>query len=404
MELAGKRIILGITGSIAAYKAVYLLRLLIKEGAKVQVIMTPAAKEFVGPLTFSALSGNPVLSDFFASEGGEWNSHVDMGVSADLMLVAPITATTLGKMAHGVADNLLLTTYLSARCPVVVAPAMDMDMYHHPSTQRNLDILKGYGNLVIEPGSGELASGLEGRGRMEEPEEILNFIKQLGSEPVKKKLLNKQVLVTAGPTHENIDPVRFIGNHSSGKMGIAIAEAFAAEGASVSLVIGPVSLESQMSGIKVTRVTTADEMFEACSALMEKMDVAVFNAAVSDYTPIEALGKKVKRGEGEWILRLEPTRDIAAEMGRRKTEGQVLVGFALETDREEEHALSKLKKKNLDLIVLNSMRDEGAGFGTDTNKVTMIDRSGNLDKFELKPKNQVAYDLVQRVIKMIDHA
>ena len=404
MELAGKRIILGITGSIAAYKAVYLLRLLIKEGAKVQVIMTPAAKEFVGPVTFSALSGNSVLSDFFASEGGEWNSHVDMGVSADLMLVAPITATTLGKMAHGVADNLLLTTYLSARCPVVVAPAMDMDMYNHPSTQRNLDILKGYGNLVIEPGSGELASGLEGRGRMEEPEEILNFIKQLGSEPVKKKLLNKQVLVTAGPTHENIDPVRFIGNHSSGKMGIAIAEAFAAEGASVSLVIGPVSLESQMSGIEVTRVTSADEMFEACSTLMEKMDVAVFNAAVSDYTPVEASGKKVKRGEGEWILRLEPTRDIAAEMGSRKTEGQVLVGFALETDKEEEHALSKLKKKNLDLIVLNSMRDEGAGFGTDTNKVTMIDRSGNLEKFELKPKNLVAYDLVQRVIKMIDHA
>jgi phosphopantothenoylcysteine decarboxylase/phosphopantothenate--cysteine ligase len=404
MELAGKRIILGITGSIAAYKAVYLLRLLIKEGAKVQVIMTPAAKEFVGPVTFSALSGNTVLSDFFASEGGDWNSHVDMGVSADLMLVAPITAATLGKMAHGVADNLLITTYLSARCPVVVAPAMDMDMYHHPSTQRNLNILKGYGNLVIEPGSGELASGLEGRGRMEEPEEILRFIRQLDSTPVKKKLLNKQVLVTAGPTHENIDPVRFIGNHSSGKMGIAIAEAFAAEGASVSLVIGPVSLESHMSGIEVTRVTSADEMFEACSTLMEKMDVAVFNAAVSDYTPAETSGKKVKRGEGEWILRLEPTRDIAAEMGRRKSEGQVLVGFALETDREEEHALSKLKKKNLDLIVLNSMRDEGAGFGTDTNKVTMIDRSGNLDKLELKPKNQVAYDLVQRVIKMIDHA
>jgi phosphopantothenoylcysteine decarboxylase/phosphopantothenate--cysteine ligase len=404
MELAGKRIILGVTGSIAAYKAVYLLRLLIKEGAEVQVIMTAAAKEFVGPPTFSALSGNSVLSDFFASEGGDWNSHVDLGVSADLMLVAPLTATTLGKMAHGVADNLLVTTYLSARCPVIVAPAMDMDMYRHPSTQRNLDILRGYGNQVIEPGIGELASGLEGRGRMEEPEEIVNFIRQLASEPSKKKLLNKRVLVTAGPTHENIDPVRFIGNHSSGKMGKAIAEAFAAEGASVSLILGPVSLETHLAGIEVTRVTSASEMFDACSALMEQMDVAVFNAAVSDYTPAEPSGKKLKRGEGEWILRLEPTRDIAAEMGRRKTEGQVLVGFALETDNEEQHALSKLKKKNLDLVVLNSMQDVGAGFGTDTNRVTMIDRKGNSEKYELKPKSQVASDLVQRVIKMMDDA
>jgi phosphopantothenoylcysteine decarboxylase/phosphopantothenate--cysteine ligase len=308
-------------------------------------------------------------------------------------------------MAHGVADNLLVTTYLSARCPVIVAPAMDMDMYQHPSTQRNLDLLKGIGNLVIEPGSGELASGLEGRGRMEEPEEILSFIRQLGgSEPSKKKLLNKRILVTAGPTHENIDPVRFIGNHSSGKMGIAIAEAFAAEGASVSLVIGPVALETHAAGIQVTRVTSASEMFEACSVLMEDIEVAVFNAAVSDYTPVQTAGKKVKRGEGDWTLHLEPTRDIAAEMGRRKKDGQVLVGFALETDHEEENALSKLKKKNLDLVVLNSMRDEGAGFGTDTNRVTMIDRSGNLEKFELKPKSQVASDLVRRVIKLIEHA
>jgi phosphopantothenoylcysteine decarboxylase/phosphopantothenate--cysteine ligase len=282
---------------------------------------------------------------------------------------------------------------------------MDMDMYQHPSTQRNLDLLKGIGNLVIEPGSGELASGLEGRGRMEEPEEILSFIRQLGgSEPSKKKLLNKRILVTAGPTHENIDPVRFIGNHSSGKMGIAIAEAFAAEGASVSLVIGPVALETHAAGIQVTRVTSASEMFEACSVLMEDIEVAVFNAAVSDYTPVQTAGKKVKRGEGDWTLHLEPTRDIAAEMGRRKKDGQVLVGFALETDHEEENALSKLKKKNLDLVVLNSMRDEGAGFGTDTNRVTMIDRSGNLEKFELKPKSQVASDLVRRVIKLIEHA
>jgi len=404
MNLAGKHIILGVTGSIAAYKAVYLLRLLIKEGAEVQVIMTPAAMEFVGPVTFSALSGNTVLSDFFSTEGGDWNSHVEMGVSADLMLVAPITATTLGKMANGVADNLLLTTYLSARCPVVVAPAMDMDMYQHPSTQRNLEILKGYGNLVIEPGKGELASGLEGPGRMEEPEAILSFIRQITSEPSKKKLLNKQVLVTAGPTHENIDPVRFIGNHSSGKMGFAIAEAFAAQGAKVHLVTGPVSLDTHSAGVEVIRVTSAGEMFERCSELMDRMDIAVFNAAVSDYTPVSTSGKKVKRGTGEWTIQLKPTKDIAAEMGRRKSAGQVLVGFALETDNEMEHARLKLEKKNLDLVVLNSMRDRGAGFGTDTNRVTMIDRLGNIDKYELKPKVQVAGDLVQRVLKILEDA
>jgi phosphopantothenoylcysteine decarboxylase/phosphopantothenate--cysteine ligase len=404
MELAGKRIILGITGSIAAYKAVYLLRLLIKEGAEVQVIMTPAATEFVGPVTFSALSGKPVLTDFFAEEGGDWNSHVDLGVNSDLMIVAPLTATSLGKMAHGIADNLLITTYLSARCPVVVAPAMDTDMYQHPSTHRNLDILKGYGNQVIEPGTGELASGLEGRGRMEEPDEILQIIKQLAPGPSKKKLLNKRVLVTAGPTHENIDPVRFIGNHSSGKMGFAIAEAFAAEGASVSLITGPVTIQTHAPGIEVTRVTSAGEMFEACSALMDRMDVGVFNAAVSDYAPAEPSVKKIKRGEGEWTLRLKPNKDIAAEMGSRKSRGQVLVGFALETDNEEAHAMEKLKKKNLDLMVLNSMRDEGAGFGSDSNRVTIIDRSGNTEKFELKPKHLVAADLVSRVIKMMDDA
>jgi len=404
MDLAGKRIILGVTGSIAAYKAVYLLRLLIKEGAEVQVIMTPAAKEFVGPVTFSALSGKTVLSDFFGSEGGDWNSHVDMGVSADLMLIAPITATTLGKMANGVADNLLVTTYLSARCPVVIAPAMDMDMYKHPSTQRNLEILKGYGNMVIEPGKGELASGLEGPGRMEEPEEILSKIRQIKSEPSKKKLLNKQVLVTAGPTHENIDPVRFIGNHSSGKMGFAIAEAFAAEGARVHLVTGPVALETKARGVEVLRVTSAGEMFECCSELMDRMDIVVFNAAVSDYTPASVSGKKVKRGTGEWSIQLKPTRDIAAAMGQRKSEGQVLVGFALETDNEEEHALRKLEKKNLDLMVLNSMQDRGAGFGTDTNRVSMIDRMGNIEKYELKPKAEVAVDLVQRVLKILEDA
>lgn len=404
MDLAGKRIILGVTGSIAAYKAVYLLRLLMKEGAEVQVIMTPTGREFVGPVTFSALSGKTVLSDFFSSEGGDWNSHVDMGVSADLMLIAPVTATTLGKMAHGVADNLLITTYLSARCPVIVAPAMDMDMYRHPSTQRNLETLKGYGNHIIEPGKGELASGLEGEGRMEEPENILAFIRQMESGPSKKKLLNRQVLVTAGPTHENIDPVRFIGNHSSGKMGFAIAEAFAKAGAQVQLVTGPVSLESHAAGVQVSRITSAAEMYERCSALMDQMDVAVFNAAVADYTPVLSHKKKVKRGAGAWSIELKPTRDIAAEMGKRKKPGQVLVGFALETDNEVEHARSKLKKKNLDLVVLNSMQDSGAGFGTDTNQVTMIDSSGNVEVYELKPKDQVADDLVMRVIKMLKDA
>jgi phosphopantothenoylcysteine decarboxylase/phosphopantothenate--cysteine ligase len=404
MDLAGKRIILGVTGSIAAYKAVYLLRLLLKEGADVQVVMTPTAREFVGPVTFSALSGKTVLSDFFNSEGGDWNSHVEMGVSADLMIIAPVTATTLGKMTSGVADNLLVTTYLSARCPVVVAPAMDMDMYRHPSTQRNLEILKSYGNFVIAPVKGELASGLEGPGRMEEPERIISFIRGLESTPSKKKLLNRQVLVTAGPTHENIDPVRFIGNHSSGKMGFAIAGAFAAEGAEVHLVTGPVSLECHEKGVEVIRVTSAAEMFERCSELLDQMDVAVFNAAVSDYTPVSSSGKKIKRTDGVWTLELKATRDIAAEMGKRKKTGQVLVGFALETDNEIEHARQKLEKKNLDLVVLNSMQDRGAGFGTDTNRVTMIDSAGKIERYGLKPKARVAQDLVQRVLKMLENA
>jgi phosphopantothenoylcysteine decarboxylase/phosphopantothenate--cysteine ligase len=404
MDLAGLRIILGVTGSIAAYKAVYLLRLLIKEGAEVQVLMTPTAREFVGPVTFSALSGKTVLSDFFSSEGGDWNSHVEMGISADLMLIAPVTATTLGKMANGIADNLLITTYLSARCPVVLAPAMDMDMYLHSSTQRNLELLKDYGNYVIEPGKGELASGLEGPGRMEEPEEIISKIRQIESKPSKKKLLNKQVLVTAGPTHENIDPVRFIGNHSSGKMGFAIAEAFAAQGAQVHLVTGPVSVECRCKDVQVIRVRSAAEMYERCSEVMDQMDVAVFNAAVSDYTPVSSFEKKVKRDDGTWTIELKPTRDIAAEMGKRKKAGQLMVGFALETDNELEHARQKLEKKNLDLVVLNSMQDQGAGFGTDTNRVTIIDSQGKIDKFDLKPKAQVAQDLVQRIIKMIEDA
>ena len=404
MELTGKRIILGVTGSIAAYKAVYLLRLLVKEGADVQVIMTPSAKEFVGPVTFSALSGKPVLSDFFSTEVGDWNSHVEMGVSADLMLIAPVTATPLGKMAHGISDNLLITTYLSARCPVVVAPAMDMDMYQHPSTQNNLQLLKEIGNFIIEPGSGELASGLEGKGRMEEPEEIIEAIIQMNFSSSKKKLLNKKVLVTAGPTHENIDPVRFIGNHSSGKMGYAISEAFAAEGAKVYLVSGPVSIDTRVKGIDILRVTSAADMFNACEEVLDSVDVAVFNAAVADFTPVESFEKKVKRGDESWNIQLKPTRDIAGELGRRKSSKQFFVGFALETDSGVEHAHEKMRRKNMDLMVLNSLQDEGAGFGTDTNKVTMIDRTGGVERYELKPKTQVAADLVQRVINMIKNA
>jgi len=404
MELTGKHILLGVTGSIAAYKAVYLLRLLVKEGADVQVIMTPSAKEFVGPVTFSALSGKPVLSDFFSTEAGDWNSHVEMGVSADLMLIAPVTATTLGKMAHGIADNLLITTYLSARCPIVLAPAMDMDMYAHPSTRHNLQLLKETGSIVIEPGIGELASGLEGKGRMEEPEEILDVLRQLNIPSSKKKLLNKKVLVTAGPTHENIDPVRFIGNHSSGKMGYAIAEAFAAEGAKVYLVSGPVSIKTSVKEIDIVHVTSAAEMFDACEEFLDSVDVAVFNAAVSDYTPVENYEKKVKRGAEFWSIQLEPTRDIAGELGKRKGSDQFFVGFALETDHGLDHAQEKMQKKNMDLMVLNSLQDEGAGFGTDTNRVTLIDRTGKVERHELKPKTLVAADLVQRVINMTDDA
>jgi phosphopantothenoylcysteine decarboxylase/phosphopantothenate--cysteine ligase len=404
MELTGKHIILGVTGSIAAYKAVYLLRLLVKEGADVQVIMTPSAKEFVGPVTFSALSGKPVLSEFFSTDAGDWNNHVDMGISADLMLIAPVTATSLGKMAHGIADNLLITTYLSARCTIVLAPAMDMDMYAHPSTQHNLQLLKERGNLVIEPGSGELASGLEGKGRMEEPEVILDFLSQLNISSSKKKLLNKKVLVTAGPTHENIDPVRFIGNHSSGKMGYAIAEAFAAEGAKVYLVSGPVSINTFVKEIDIMYVTSAAEMFNACEKVLDSMDVAVFNAAVADFTPVENYHKKVKRGAESWSIQLEPTRDIAGELGKRKSSKQFFVGFALETDQGVNHAQEKMRRKNMDLMVLNSLQDEGAGFGTDTNRVTLIERNGKVDRYELKPKSQVAADLVQRVINMMDDA
>lgn len=404
MDLAGKRIILGVTGSIAAYKAVYLLRLLVRDGANVQVVMTPAAREFVGPVTFSALSGKPALSDFFNEQEGDWNSHVEMGMNADLMLIAPVTATTMGKMAHGIADNLLVSTYLSARCPVVVAPAMDLEMYKHPSTVKNLEILSGWGVHVIEPDTGELASGLGGKGRMKEPEEIMGILRHMDTAGSKKKLLNKRILVTAGPTHENIDPVRFIGNHSSGKMGYAIAEAFAKEGALVYLVSGPVTVTTNHPRVEVVDVTSAEEMYLACERVIHRVDIAIFNAAVSDFTPVDPSLDKVKRGSGDWRLQLKPTKDIAAEMGKKKKKGQFFVGFALETDEGIESARKKLSDKNLDLIVLNTLQDQGSGFGTDTNRVTLLNGSGKPEKLRLKAKSEVASDLVNKVIKLADYA
>jgi len=395
MRLEGKNIILGITGSIAAYKAAMLLRLFIKEGAEVQVVITPAGKEFITPVTLSALSNKPVVSEFFGANDGSWNSHVDLGLWADLMIVAPATASTIGKMANGIADNMLITTYLSAKCPVMVAPAMDLDMFAHPSTQRNLSILKEYGNIIIEPGVGELASGLEGKGRMEEPEKILEaVIRQLSG---KKKLLNKSFLVTAGPTFEKIDPVRFIGNYSSGKMGYAIAEELSEQGARVTLISGPVSVTTSRKDINLVKVESAEEMYQTAVKTFPGCDGAVMCAAVADFTPVVKEDQKTKRGKENWSIELEPTKDIAAELGKLKTQSQLLVGFALETNDELDNATKKLVKKNLDFIVLNSLNDKGAGFGVDTNKITIIDKDNNRQSFELKTKTEVAKDIVDKI-------
>ena len=398
MPLKGKKIVLCVTGSIAAYKAVYLLRGLVKAGAEVQVLMTEAAKKFVAPLTFSSLSGKPVLSDFFSKDSGSWNNHVDLGGWADLFLVAPATATTVAKMAIGLCDNLVTTSYLSAKCPVMVAPAMDMDMFEHPALQENLDKLRSFGNLIIEPASGELASGLIGKGRMEEPEQILRIIEKFFSE--KKKLLKKTYLVTAGPTYEKIDPVRFIGNYSTGKMGFAIAEQLASEGAIVLLVCGPVQLKTQHPAIQRIDVTTAEQMYEACLNCFNRCNGAILTAAVADYTPLVAETEKIKRTAGNLILELRPNRDIAAELGRIKIKGQLLVGFALESQNEIGNAIAKLESKNLDMIVLNSLRDTGAGFGFDTNKISILERSGKILTFPLKSKKEVATDVVNRLIAM----
>lgn len=398
MRLKGKKIIVGITGSIAAYKAAILLRLLSKEGAETQAVITPAGKQFITPVTLSALSGKPVVCDFFGANDGTWHSHVDLGLWADVMVVAPATASTIGKMASGIADNMLVTTYLSAKCPVFVAPAMDLDMFAHPSTQKNIQTLISYGNYIIEPAEGQLASGLEGKGRMEEPEKIVETLVSFFNRG--KKLAGKTFLVTAGPTYERIDPVRFVGNFSSGKMGYAIAEELAAQGALVKLVSGPVNLVVSNPAIEVIKVESADEMFCACRGLFSSCDGAVLSAAVADYTPASPEKQKIKHGKGNLQLELKPTTDIAAFLGQEKKPGQLLVGFALETSDEIRNAREKLSRKNFDFIALNSLNDPGAGFGTDSNKITLIDKYNNLQEFELKSKAGVARDIVEKIFSM----
>ena len=398
--LKGKKIVLGITGSIAAYKACLIIRALIKQGAEVQVVITPAGKEFITPITLSALTHKPVVSEFFSQRDGTWNSHVDLGLWADAMLIAPATASTIGKMANGIADNMLITTYLSMKAPVFIAPAMDLDMYAHPSTQQNLKTLQGYGNHIIEPQSGFLASGLEGKGRMEEPERIVEFLdKALSQAEPQKDLAGKSILITAGPTYEKIDPVRFIGNYSSGKMGFALAAECARRGADVTLVAGPVSL-STPEGVNRIDVESCQEMYEASTKAFPKMDAAILCAAVADFRPETTADQKIKREKDDLVLRLQPTHDIAQQLGKLKTDNQVLVGFALETNNEEVNAKKKLAKKNLDFIVLNSTRNKGTTFRSDDNQISIISANGQKD-FPKKPKTEVARDIVDELAALI---
>ena len=401
--LKGKKIVLGITGSIAAYKACYIIRGLIKRGAEVQVVITPAGKEFITPITLSALTSKPVISDFFAQRDGTWHSHVDLGLWADAMLVAPATASTIGKMANGIADNMLVTTYLSAKAPVFIAPAMDLDMYAHPSTQQNLEKLRSYGNHIIEPGTGELASHLVGKGRMEEPENIIRHLEQYFSQ--EGDLVGKTVLITTGPTYEKIDPVRFIGNYSSGKMGFALADECASRGAKVILVSGPVQLQTQYPMYRRVDVESAEEMYQAATSVFPEVDAAILCAAVADYTPAHVAGEKIKREQtGDMTLSLKATRDIAAALAKQKAglcERKVLVGFALETQNEQQNAKDKLERKHLDFIVLNSLKDKGAGFRCDTNKITIIDAEGQTE-YPLKPKTEVAGDIVDRLVEVLN--
>lgn len=399
--LSGKHIVLGITGGIAAYKSVTLLRLLVKAGAEVQVVITPSGKEFITPVTLAALSGKPVVGEFFSANTGEWHSHVDLGLWADLMVIAPATASTIGKMANGIADNMLVTTYLSAKEHVMIAPAMDLDMMSHPSTVRNLKTLKEDGVEIIESASGELASHLVGKGRMEEPERIFDRVVAFFNK--KKDLTGKKVVITAGPTYEKIDPVRFIGNYSTGKMGFAIAEECAERGADVVLVAGPVNITVSHPNIQRIDVGNAREMLAAVEAVAAKSDIAVFSAAVADYRPQSYSDSKIKReGVDDMELRLIKNPDIAAAIGKIKKAGQILVGFALETDNERENALRKMRNKNLDFVVLNSLNDKGACFGTDTNKITILDAGGGERNFELKDKRLVAKDIIDAVVSVLE--
>ena len=398
--IEGKHIILGICGGIAAYKSVYLLRLLIKAGAEVQVVITPSGKEFITPVTLSSLSGKPVISEFFTANTGSWNSHVDLGLWADAMIIAPATASTIGKMANGIADNMLVTTYLSAKCPVFVAPAMDLDMFAHPSTKRNLELLKSYGNHIIEPASGELASHLVGKGRMEEPENIVKAIEEYFS--TSDDLNGVRVLITAGPTYERIDPVRFIGNYSSGKMGFALAEECARRGAKVTLITGPVALKCENKNIYRIDVESAKEMLAEVEKAYVDSKVAIMCAAVADYCVENRAESKIKReGNDVPVIKLQKNPDIAATIGAKKEKGQILVGFALETDNELSNAKAKILKKNLDFIVLNSLRDKDAGFGTDTNKITIIDSAGAEKVYGLKSKAEVAKDIIDEIAERI---
>ena len=396
--LKGKHIILGITGGIAAYKSAILTRLLVKAGAEMQVVMTPNAREFIAPVTLSTLSGKPVITEFFTANTGQWNSHVDLGLWADAMVVAPATASTIAKMATGVADNMLVTTYLSAKAPVFVAPAMDLDMFKHSTTTRNLDLLRSYGNHIIEPEAGELASHLIGKGRMEEPEKIVEVITAFFQNQCNQDLEGKNVIITAGPTYEKIDPVRFIGNFSSGKMGFALASECVSRGAQVTLVAGPVS-QPTPEGVNRIDVMSASQMHEAVMQHFASMDVAIFCAAVADYCVENQADHKIKREDGEPpVIKLKKNPDIACEAGKKKGAGQVTIGFALETDNEEENAASKLQRKNLDFIVLNSLRDKNAGFQTDTNKVKILRRDGAATDFECKSKTLVAKDIINVLV------
>jgi phosphopantothenoylcysteine decarboxylase / phosphopantothenate---cysteine ligase len=390
-----KKILLGISGSIAAYKIASLIRLLVKNGHEVKCIMTQAATHFISPLTISTLSKNKVYQDFFSDDG--WSNHVELGLWADLFLIAPATANTLSKLANGQADNMLIATYLSSKCPVFIAPAMDLDMWHHGSTKRNLDLLISYGNSIIPVGFGELASGLIGDGRMAEPEDIIDFIEKNIKD---NSLKGKRVLITAGPTYEHLDPVRFIGNHSSGKMGIAIANEAANRGAEVHLVLGP-SINKPSSNVKLSKVVSAEQMYETCKNDFLDADIIIFSAAVADYKPTVFENQKIKKNDSEMSISLQKTIDISGTLGQLKKDGQIIVGFALETNNEEENAIKKVHKKNLDFVVLNSLNDKGAGFGHETNKITIIKKDGSALKFDLKSKTEVAVDIVNEISKIL---